>query len=93
MLPLVVPSNQNLAVAGMVLVCPFCQQVCNPESIPVAVLQPQWSHCDFHGMLKNFCYEKVIGMFFFNSKETYRKVSESFLGVVNFFHSGWFFKN
>lgn len=58
--------------------CPFCQHVCNPESILVVVLHPQWSHYDFHGMLENFYYEEVIGMFFVNSKETYREVSESF---------------
>lgn len=36
----------------------------------MVVLHPQWSHCGFHGMLNNFYYEEVIGMFFFNSKKT-----------------------
>lgn len=78
MMPLVLPSNQNLSVAGMVLVHSFCQQDCNPKSILVVVLHPQWSHCGLHGMLKNFDYEEIIGMFFFNNEKTYENVSESF---------------
>lgn len=56
------------------------------------LLHPQWSHCGFRGMLKNFYYEEVIGMFFFNSKKTEENISESFQAYIIFFIQDVFLK-
>lgn len=93
MMPLVLPSNQNLSVAGMVLVHSFCQQDCNPKSVLVVVLRPQWSHCGLHGMLKNFDYEEIIGMFILIIKKLTKMFQRVSRLTSFFFHSGWFFKN